>query len=358
MSQAPPAGRALVSFHARAGQWLLQRVGIEPTRRNIDAVVLGTSLAFFAVFAWRFLPAITGEAPSEVAGWAIALAGTWLVIGPTVMCDGEIEYRDVLDLLRENETQGWERKRIEEAVTWINGTYAWIQGAVTVTMLGFFLLTWDGLAPTIGIEPSVGNLVVGTVVVAWLALGSGSGVWGVLVTIETVRRTTGRPEDSELRWNPLRSRPIIGLEEMMTIAWKAAFYFTLGAVMVPVTVDLLDAIDGPGQLVLWSFLAVLLFGGVAIYSVPAWHAGRVRTAARDRCLAQYATQVEDGIARVESDPDADIDAEAGRIGLMLSMHREIREHGADVHTGRRVLSLVMLPSAAFAEELVKAVLPG
>lgn len=284
-----------VSMPARVAIALANR-GPRLGSERIDRLV-GAGLAaapFFLVFAvWFLREFLFSDSRPELSGFAVFLAGSWMLLGMMMMSDGELGYRNAIETLLSTPEDGWEPQRIQQRVGQLDRLYWPVAVLFSAVAVAAFLVSGNSLSVLIGIgEPGSTSWLLGLLIVLFIGLVSGSGLWGVLASVFLVRGAVLPARDSAVLWRPFHGRQTEGVEALSAMMFRSAIYFSAGSVFVPALLQAGPYVSDVAQFILATTIVILAAGGVVVFLAPHLALSRLAHVQRARELDQLAPSLE------------------------------------------------------------------
>lgn len=195
---------------------------------------------------------------------AIPLAAVWVVSAPLLMFVGEKVGAHWVGLLSADADFGWNADKARRWQERINRLYypTALSGAVgAVIILAFAGPALDRVAPV----PKGWGTAVKFVVMAQAGFTAMSGLHGVFRWVAVTRAATA---GIALKWHPFRPSHHRSLAKAYQVSLMLGIFFSTGAFFVPALLAIANGLNPFARLVLWTFIVLLLFGGVVMFVAP------------------------------------------------------------------------------------------
>lgn len=337
--------RVAIAVARRGPGWGSERMA------RLGAAGLAAS-PFFLVFAVWFLRGfLFSDARPELSGFAVFLAGSWLLLGMMMMSDGEFGYRNAIETLLSTPEDGWEPQRIQQRVRQLDRLYWPVAISFSAIAVTAFLASGNSLTVLIGIdEPGSASWLLGLAIVLFIGLVSGSGLWGVLASVFLVRGAVLPARDSAVLWRPFHGRQTEGVEALSAMMFRSAIYFSAGSVFVPALLQAGPFVSDVAQFMLATTIVILAAGGVVVFLTPHLALSRLAHVQRARELDQLAPSLESFRARLlkagghGGQELSERDLEHGR--ALIDLYRELETLSAyptDLKSLGRGTSTLIIP---------------
>jgi hypothetical protein len=267
--------------------WLIVRLARTMDTRVAVAVgfALNAILPFIVFIVW-YLTRETGpgtgrscqdlNSVASELNWMVPIASLWIVLGPTMMFIGEVNYGRTLRELRRTRHDGWNFDAVDNHTQMASRLRIPIIGAVTVAILSVYIGGHDWFHNCLGVS-SKDNLVpyvAGLFVLIQMGLSVGLGMWGVYKSIGFIFAATRFPKTRGATpippWTPFRPNQVPGLEALSKFNLKIALVFSSGSVMTPAIsiIALYGDFSGLQLIILLTSVMVLLLGSSVLFMVP------------------------------------------------------------------------------------------
>jgi len=273
-------------------------------------------VAGFLVFAlvpsvlfWRwYLSAVRVQLPDASLRNATLVASAWVALAPVLMMQGERHLERLVDAFRRTGGYtGWDLDAMQREINRIDRLYY-----PTVIPVGLLppvalVLSFDRLAPVLPIS-STGDRIAGLLVITAVGLASASGLWGAAKVLLLVRAATRTAAPT---WHAFHSDRIWGLRQLYSFAWSEGTTFSFGALFIPAMLAVQARLSEVSAFIVWCFVALLLGGGMALFSVPTLLLSQLAQKRKEAALDALAKELAEAIS------------EAHRI-VDLPLHRAMR----------------------------------
>jgi hypothetical protein len=302
--------------------WTIVRLARKITTRS--AVTVGLALhalvPFFVFLTW-YLTRNTGPGTGTICpdlkpaaaalDWMMPIAALWIVLGPTMMFVGEVNYGRALRELNRTRNDGWNFDAVDRHTRLASRLRTPVIGATTVAVLSVYISDDSWFRDCLGVSSS-DNLfpyIAGLLVLTQMGLSIGLGVWGVFKSIGFIFAATRFPKHHDSGpmppWTPFRPDQVPGLESLSTFNLRTAFVFSSGSVMGPAIsiIAVTGDFTGVQLLILWVSVAVLFLGSSVLFLVPTVRLRKLAARLRNDYLTDLGKQIE-SLQRSSGSPPA------------------------------------------------------
>ncbi len=269
-------------------------------RRQRVATFLVFALLPSALF-WRwYVMAVHDHLPDEVLRNAMLVASAWVALAPVLMMHGELHLeRLVAAFRRTGGYTGWDLPAMQRQID--RADRAYYPTVVPVGLLPPIALglSFDRLAGVLPIA-STADRVSGLVVITAVGLASASGLWGAAKVLLLVRAAT---QSAHPTWQAFHSDRIWGLRQLYAFAWSEGTIFSFGALFIPAMLAVQPRLTEVSTVIVWCFVALLLCGGMALFSLPTLLLSQLAQRRKDAALDALAPALADAISDAQKIPD-------------------------------------------------------
>lgn len=242
------------------GRWPLRWARQEACDRGALPALLSVTLLGMppaALYYWWLLADLHRPAAVEVP---LAVAGTWLVLGPVLMLFGERAFARSFTTI-EREPGRWDLDAIHRALASTARWYWPVELFSVAVGLGAYLLGARGISTVLDLgDPPSARFLAGAVLIAWVALICGAGLWGVLRSVRCIHAATR----SNAAWLPFRPRSLQSLHHLNSLALMAASCASASGVLLPAFWAVHPALGVGGQILVLVASASIGLGGLTI----------------------------------------------------------------------------------------------
>ena len=257
-------------------------------------------IATFFLFAfvpsalfWRwYFTAVRDRLADASLRNAIVIASAWVALAPLLMQQGEFNLERLLAAFgRTGRYTGWDVAAIQRRLDRVDR--AFYRFVIPVGLLPplALALSFHELSPVLPID-TVWDQLSGLIVIGAVGLASASGLWGAAKALLLVQAATSTATPT---WQAFHSDRIWGLRHLYGFAWSEGTIFSFGALFIPAMLSVQPRLDDASSLIVLCFVALLLGGGMGLFSLPTLLLSRLAQRRKDAALDALAAALADAI---------------------------------------------------------------
>ncbi|WP_327358009.1 hypothetical protein [Streptomyces sp. NBC_01304] len=256
------------------------------------------SLTPTGLFWFWFLTDVRHEIPEKLSDLHIAmpLAALWITLAPLLMQQSEYMERDIIEAFnREGPINGWAMADIQRKLHSADRLYYKLVTPLAISAPVALALSLPSLRSVISVD-STWKYVAGVVVIFQVGFTSATGLWGVIKAMMAVPLAV---RTVRLRWSAFRSSISPLADLTYSSLQKFGVMFSLGALFVPALYVVRIELNPVAQVVVFTFSAFLLFGGLCFFAVPAIFFSRMMERHKLEVLDRLAPPIESILEKLQ-----------------------------------------------------------
>lgn len=230
--------------------------------------VLIFSLLPTVLFSYWTYKAASVDLPHTYRGLGIGLpfAALWAFLSPLWILIGENAAARWLVLAMNDTRSGWNARGAERWQRRVNRIYypMSLLGAVGGAIIFAFVRSTP--LEKVAELPGHWGLAVGFIVIAQTGFIALTGLYGVIRWVAVVMAATSR---ADLAWQPFQAQRPPALSRVYQVSLMGAVFFSCAALFIPTLLVIAAGQLHPvARVVLWTFMVLMFFGGLLIFTLP------------------------------------------------------------------------------------------